>query len=146
MSRSAQPRTKIYRETVDRVLENHKMSKSEFCFNMGHTTGWYGVTFKRGFYDITKPSLRLWATVIGCEEDELTKVPVSNVGKTYTISTEAEELARTKVMEKNLAEMRELLTDGFKMLHTDIRNLIETMDKYWKPDPPKYQVKDVEQS
>lgn len=39
----------------------------------------------------------------------------------------------------------EMIRDGFKMLHVDIRNLIDTMDKYWKPEPPKYQIRDREQ-
>lgn len=67
-----------------------------------------------------------------CSNDEaqayLEQIAVSNDAIALTISTATE-----------------MIRDGFKMLHIDIRNLIDTVEKYCKPDPPKYQIRDREQ-
>ena len=142
MGRTVQERKRIYRETVEAVLTKYRLSKGRFCQEMDHTASWFGTTFAKGYYDIKKPNLKLWAITIGCTEEELTAIPVSTQGKeekqTKTESVNGDTIAM-------LAEMTATMLEGFRMLHTDIRNLIETMDRYWKPTEPKYQIQEREQ-
>lgn len=143
MARSATARQRIYRETVDQVLSKYRLSKSEFCKQMDHSQSWYATTFGKGFYDITKASLRLWSVVIGCTEDELTAIPVNPQGKQNQKESEAKTAdADTVAM---IANLTATMVDGFAMLHQDIQMLIETMHKYWRSEEPKYEVKEREQ-
>ena len=57
----------------------------------------------------------------------------------------AEDFVTVKKLELDMTELYALLTDGFRMLHLDLQILTETMDKYWKPTEPKYEVKEREQ-
>ena len=109
------------------------------------------------------------ASVIGCTKEELTSVPArfeaqeqaqkaqeATPPQTMALNAELSEalkeirhmvsaLGMTNPKQSQIAKIHEDMRDIAKMLHTDIRNLIETMDKYWKPQPPKYQVKDREE-
>ncbi len=143
MGRTVQERKRIYRETVDQVLKKYRLSKGEFCQQMDHSSGWYGTTFTKGYYDITKPQLRLWAMTIGCAEDELTAIPVNPQGKQTQKEAEAKTTdADTTAM---IANLTATMVDGFAMLHQDIQMLIETMHKYWRSEEPKYEIKEREQ-
>jgi hypothetical protein len=143
MARTTTARQRIYRETVDQVLSKYRLSKSEFCKQMDHSQSWYATTFGKGFYDITKASLRLWSVVIGCTEDELTAIPVNPQGKQKQKEAEAKTAdADTVAM---IANLTATMVDGFAMLHQDIQMLIETMHKYWRSEEPKYEVKEREQ-
>lgn len=144
MARTKSERKRIYRETVSKVLADKGMKKSDFCDAMGHTDGWYGATFSKGYYDITKANLRLWSIIIGCTEEELTAIPM------FKEEPKAEPLNTPNTADMDalmalVANHTQTMVEGIRMLHTDIRNLIETMDKYWKPTEPKYEVKEREQ-
>lgn len=143
MGRTAMERKKIYKETVEAVLKKYRMSKGEFCEAMEHTAAWFGTTFAKGWYDITKPNLKLWAITIGCDEDELTAIPVSPQGKAEKKSAEKAQANDDSVA--MIANLTATMVDGFAMLHQDIQMLIETMHKYWKSEEPKYEVKEREQ-
>lgn len=138
MARTKSERKRIYRETVDKCLADHNMRKTDFCDAMGHTHGWYSVTFSKGYYDITKANLRLWSIIIGCTEEELTAIPMAR-------AISKDEIPAVDEVKFDLTELIAMLTDGFRMLHKDLQILTETMDKYWKPTEPKYEVKEREQ-
>lgn len=147
MGRVTQERKRIYKETVEEVLKKYRLSKGKFCEDMGHSGSWFGTTLARGYYDIAKPNLRMWAMVIGCTEDELTAIPVSPQGKAKE-KQEKQDSAQAAADNETLSMLANLMAtmlEGFSMLHTDIRNLIETMDKYWKPTEPKYEIREREQ-
>jgi hypothetical protein len=143
MARTTTARQRIYRETVDQVLSKYRLSKSEFCKQMDHSQSWYATTFGKGFYDIAKASLRLWAVVIGCTEDELTAIPVNPQGKQTQKGAEAKTADSDTVA--MIANLTATMVDGFAMLHQDVQMLIETMHKYWRSEEPKYEVKEREQ-
>lgn len=143
MGRTAMERKKIYKETVEAVLRKYRMSKGEFCEAMEHTAQWFGTTFAKGWYDITKPNLKLWAITIGCSEDELTAIPVSPQGKAENqtkadAAADSEEiLTELQAISANVAagflgigqhlvtdtkidELHEMIRSGLKLLHTDL--------------------------
>lgn len=145
MGRTKLQRTRIYRETVDKCLADHDMRKTDFCDAMGHTSAWYGTTFgTKGYYNITKAQLKLWAITIGCTEDELTKIPVA-VPKKEEKPTVTEVGVTNDELMAVVNNLTATLIDGFRMLHQDIQILTETMHKYWKPEEPKYEIKEREQ-
>lgn len=147
MGRTKAERKRIYKETVEKMLKQHGMNKSEFNDAMGHGKSWFPTTFAKGYYDISTANLRLWAFVIGCKEDELTEIPkAKEEPKAYTIANSAEAMLMTDIrLNKDMEELTALITDGFRMIHQDIQLLIETMDRYWKPEEPKYEAKEREQ-
>lgn len=134
MARPTLERKKIYKETVEAVLAKHDYSKGQFCQDMDHTSAWFSTTFTNGYYNITKPQLRLWAMTIGCTEDELTAIPVSPAGERKR--KEAEAKTADVVTTAMIADLTATMIEGFRMLHQDILSLIDTMDKYWKPEMP----------
>lgn len=134
MARPTLERKKIYKETVEAVLAKHDYSKGQFCRDMDHTSAWFSTTFTNGYYNITKPQLRLWAMTIGCTEDELTAIPVSPAGERKR--KEAEAKTADVVTTAMIADLTATMIEGFRMLHQDMLNLIDTMDKYWKPEMP----------
>lgn len=144
MGRTRVERKRIYRETVDRVLDKYRLSKTEFNKMMGHGGSWYGTTFNKGYYDISTANLRLWAFTIGCTEEELTEIPTAKKTPQPVCNVDSE-IMYGAVKREDLEELIAMLTDGFRMLHQDLQILTETMDKYWKPTEPKYEVKEREQ-
>ena len=118
MARSTLERKKIYKETVEAVLKKYDYTKGQFCRDMDHTSAWFSTTFTKGYYDITKPQLRLWAMTIGCTEDELTAIPVNPQGKQKQQEAEAKTAdADTVAM---IANLTATMVDGLAMLHQDI--------------------------
>ena len=142
MARTAIPKVKIYKETMEDLLHEKRLSKKDFCDAMGHTASWYPMLFQRGYAEINKANLKLWAFALGCVEDDLTKIPVSPQGKRK--QEEAKAAADNEVLAM-LANTQATMIDGFAMIHQDIQMLIETMHKYWKSEEPKYEVKEREQ-
>ena len=149
MGRTASPRKRIYRETVEEIIKKNGISKGDFCEAMGHTNGWFATTLTKGYYDISIAGLRLWALALGCTEDELTALPVSPEGqKTASISPNGTNLDDVLVELQNItAEMgmgmkalqkdrpTETKQDGLydlvrsvaKMLHNDMVNILEAL-------------------
>ena len=140
MGRQKSERRRIYKETVDKVLKDYDLNSIRFSDLMEYSSSWYSKTFSKGYYDITVQKLRMWAILIGCTEEELLEIPVAK-GKVIP----AEDFVTVKKLELDMTELYALLTDGFRMLHQDLLILTETMDKYWKPTEPKYEVKEREQ-
>lgn len=119
---------KIWRETLYQIADKAGLSVGAVCEMMGNTKSALPKRLMNGSADFKKVEVLALCSILGCTEKELGAIPVSPTAK------------------RDNEDLHALIADGFKMIHTDLRNLIETMDKYWKPDPPKYQVKDVEQS
>jgi hypothetical protein len=136
-------REKVYRETIETLLEKKKMTKMGFCEQIGYTQSWFSKAFGKGYCDVAMPNIKLWAIVIGCTEEELTAIPVSPSGKKKA-DREAERPAEI-VSTEQIGNLTATMIDGFAMLHQDLQILIETMHKYWRSEEPKYQVRDREQ-
>lgn len=146
MGRTALPRKRIYRETVEEIIKKNGIKKTDFCEAMGHTKGWFAATLTKGYYDISVAGLRLWALALGCTEDELTALPVSPEGqKTASISPNgnnlddvlseiqaltAEVAMGFKTIEKDRPtetkqdELYDLVRSVAKMLHTDLMTIL----------------------
>lgn len=149
MGRTALPKKRIYRETVEEIIKKNGISKGEFCEAMGHTSGWFATTLAKGYYDISIAGLRLWALSLGCTEDELTALPVSPEGqKAASISPNgtnlddvlseiqaltAEVAMGFKAAEKDRPtetkqdELYDLVRSVAKMLHNDMVNILEAV-------------------
>lgn len=151
---SNEAKVKVYKETMDCLLQKAGMNKKEFSELLGYSRAWCGIAFKRGYYDLPITKKKLWSHVLKCREEDLTAIPVSQEGKVDRVESVMPSIQVLLDAIQNLAnivhgeiiEVQELHKDIAKMLHTDIRSVVDTMDKYWRPDPPKYQVKDIEQS
>lgn len=149
MGRTTLPIKRIYRETVEEIIKNNGSSKGDFCEAMGHTSGWLATTLTKGYYDISVAGLRLWALALGCTEDELTALPVSQEGqKTASISPNGTNLDNVlseiqaltaevamgfKTAEKDRPtetkqdELYDLVRSVAKMLHNDMVNILEAV-------------------
>lgn len=149
MGRTALPKKRIYRETVEEIIKKNGIKKTDFCEAMGHTSGWFATTLTKGYYDISVAGLRLWALALGCTEDELTTLPVSPEGqKAASISPNgtnlddvlseiqaltAEVAMGFKAAEKDRPtetkqdELYDLVRSVAKMLHNDMVNLLEAV-------------------
>lgn len=145
---------KVYRETFEKLLRNSKTSYSKISKDMGYTSSWLSHKFDRGYATFTRAETICIMALLKCEENELYAIPVKNNDKKENDdAVENNNLNAVILLVDNLIRQSQeliektnsLIIDAAKMLHTDVRNLIETMDKYWKPEPPKYQVKDREQ-
>lgn len=134
-------REKVYRETIDALLKKKKMTRTDFCEQIGYTPSWFSKSFAKGYYEVPKPNLLLWALVIGCAEADITAIPVSPKGKAKN-NADCQDSVEPN---KETADIKETMVDGFRMLHQDLQMLIETMHKYWRSEEPKYQVRDREQ-
>lgn len=149
MGRTALPRKRIYRETVEGIIKKNGISKGDFCEAMGHTKGWFATTLTKGYYDISIAGLRLWALALGCTEDELTALPVSPEGqKTASISPNGNNLddvlseiqaltaevamgfkaaEKDRPTETKQDELYDLVRSMAKMLHNDMVNILEAV-------------------
>lgn len=149
MGRTALPRKRIYRETVEEIIKKNGISKGDFCEAMGHSKSWFATTLTKGYYDISVAGLRLWALALGCTEDELTALPVSPEGqKAASISPNGNNLDDVLVELQNITaemgmgmkalqkdrptetkqdELYDLVRSVAKMLHNDLVNILEAV-------------------
>lgn len=149
MGRTALPKKRIYRETVEEIIKRNGIRKTDFCEAMGHTSGWFTTVLGKGYHDLTTAGLRLWALALGCTEEELTALPVSPEGqKTASISPNgtnlddvlseiqaltAEVAMGFKTAEKDRPtetkqdELYDLVRSVAKMLHNDLVNILEAV-------------------
>lgn len=149
MGRTALPRKRIYRETVEEIIKKNGIKKTDFCEAMGHTSGWFATTLTKGYYDISVAGLRLWALALGCTEEELTALPVSPEGqKAASISPNGNNLDDVLVELQNILaemgmgmktlqkdrptetkqdELYDLVRSVAKMLHNDMVNILEAV-------------------
>lgn len=143
MKKNTMETKKVYKETMDKILHDKKMTQRDFAEMVGQSVAYYPNLFAKGYKDVTVRKIAMWSKLLDISEDEITAIPKAK--KTYTIATEAEEIAKESAKTQNLAELYALLIDGFRMIHQDIQILTDTMHKYWKPEEPKYEVKEREQ-
>ncbi len=143
------PRTKaktvrVYRETMDRILDGKGLERRDFNEMTGNSRSYFSTTFAKGYADVTVQRLTMWRTLLGVSEEEIRAIPTSKT----EAATPAKAETQPEVLEeirKQGEETRALLTDGFAMIHQDIQMLIETMHRYWRSEEPKYEVIDREQ-
>lgn len=117
---------RVYRETLFPLIEA-KMSKQQFSLATGHCESYVNSMFIKGWCDIAVQAIALWSTILGVTPEDITEVPVSK--KAPDVQTPA-------VVNVKTDELEALIIDGFRMIHQDLLVLIETMDKYWKPEMP----------
>ena len=140
MARQKEEKTKIWRETFERICGDCGLTKTDIEKRLGKGNGWLYHRLLKGYGEFTKMEVFSIAAIVGCTEEELQEIPVAK-GKVIP----AEDFVTVKKLELDMTELYALLTDGFRMLHLDLQILTETMDKYWKPTEPKYEVKEREQ-
>lgn len=149
MGRTALPRKRVYRETVEEIIKKNGISKGDFCEAMGHTKAWFSTTLTKGYYDISIAGLRLWALALGCTEEELTALPVSPEGqKAASISPNGNNLddvlseiqaltaevamgfktaEKDRPTETKQDELYDLVRSVAKMIHNDMVNILEAV-------------------
>lgn len=137
---------RIYRETLYNVCHDEGTNASRLSEAMGYGKTYLSRIVYEGYGDVTDATLNLMALTLGVSKNKLTEVPVSPHG----LKKEAREAATkaaavTDDQAAMVANLNATVIDGFAMLHQDIQMLIETMHKYWKPEEPKYEVKEKEQ-
>ena len=145
MPRIKNNKVRVYRETIFPLIEG-KMTKQDFSELTGHNKTYINTMMAPGYRDVARAQVMLWANILGVAEDDITAIPkYKEEPKTFTIAKESEDFIKAITGAKDNEELKELITDGFRMLHQDIQLLIEAMDRYWKPTEPKYEIKEREQ-
>lgn len=134
---------RVYRETMDDILAQKHISRIKFSEAIGRSHAYYTTIFRKGYSDISIPQLRLWALTLNVSEDTITAIPVSS-GMMVKSDAPAASPANTATKEQ-VEELHAMLVDGFAMLHQDLQILVETMHRYWKPEEPKYEIREREQ-
>lgn len=129
-------RVRVYRETMDAVLAQKGITKAQFNDLIGCSGSYYTTTFQRGYADLTEARARMWANAIDVSIDLITAIPHSKKNTQHTEPT---------IELVDADRLEGLILDGFRMIHQDIQLLIEAMDRYWKPEEPRYQIKEREQ-
>ena len=125
---------RVYRETVFALAEEKKLTVRKLCLEAGLSESFLSVRFTRGgkgYTELSKLHAIALCSVLQCTETELTAIPMS--------------AKKEREPKEGSGDLEGLIRDGFAMIHRDIRDLIETMDRYWKPEPKKYEVKKREQ-
>lgn len=117
---------RVYRETIFPIIEG-KMTKQAFSFATGHSGNYINGMFIKGYNDVKVQAIALWASILGVTPEDITAIPVAK--KVETPQT-------TTVVDLKTEALEALIIDGFRMIHQDLLTLIETMDKYWKPEMP----------
>ena len=151
MPRASKNQVRVYRETIFPLIEGKKMSKQDFSELTGHNKTYINTILSPGYRDVSRAQVMLWANILGVTDDDITAIPkYKEEPKPYTttayaVDAESVQEIVAKAVNDNAAELTGLITDGFRMLHQDIQLLIETMDRYWKPTEPKYEIVEREQ-
>ena len=118
---------KVYRETLYGLLGERKMTADELSRRLGFSRTYVAALFAkdgRGYAEMSRLQRIGIASVLDCMDSDLTAIPVSDKGR------------QKMEPETDLGQLMDQMTAGFAMLHADIRNLIEVMEKYWKPAEP----------
>ena len=137
---------RIYRETLYKVCHDEGTNASRLSEAMGYGKTYLSHVVYEGYGDVTDATLNLMALTLGVSKSKLTEVPVSPQGLKKAAQEAATKAAAvTDDQAAMVANFNATVIDGFAMLHQDIQMLIETMNRYWKPEEPKYEVKDKEQ-
>ena len=137
---------RIYRETLYRVCHDEGTNASRLSEAMGYGKTYLSHVVYEGYGDVTDATLNLMALTLGVSKSKLTEVPVSPQGLKKAAQEAATKAAAvTDDQAAMIANMNATMIDGFAMLHQDLKTLIEAMDRYWKPEEPRYEVKEKEQ-
>ena len=144
----------VYKETCEALRHKRGMALSELSRSIGYDQSWLSNKFSSGYAIFSAPEMKLLCIGLGCTENELTaspkqlaETPENKCGMKSApyidLDAVASSMANTiaaackydGATARQHEELHETIRAGFAMLHSDLRNLIETMDKYWKPSP-----------
>lgn len=157
MGRNKSREVKVYRETMDEILQMRGMQWTKLSEAMGKSDSWLSKKFSYyGYAGFSEIEMIALTSLIGCTKDELTALPVSPEGKAkerrereaeaskpteYTIDDVVSEVQNFAAeMASGFIEMRkdkasaqkqddlyELIRNTAKMIHTDIMTLVQAV-------------------
>lgn len=137
MGRPKSERTTIYRGTVYQTIKDAGKKVTDVSTKMGYEANYISNMFSKGYASVTAQTLTLLSLASGIEKDKLTAIPISPDGKRRAEEAIGKNITGDNaVLLQSVNLLTEQMTEGFRMLHGDIMRLIDTMDKYWKPDMP----------
>lgn len=148
MSHTKKKRIRVYRETMDALIAQKGITKTEFNRLVGHSDGYITAMMQKGYADILDNRVGLWATVLDVSPELVAAIPYS---KREQEAVKVENPVQLEipclegVSKEQFKELYSMLVDGFAMIHQDLQMLTDTMHKYWRPEEPRYQVKEREQ-
>lgn len=145
---------KVWRETLYKKIEEKHLNTLKVSKMLGKSSSWLSGIYskdKKGWHDFDTVQMIALCHVLECEESDLTAVPSSkkpetgiNIssdsiqssldGMSYALSCILKSVSQFSNSETTIDET---LKAGFNMLHNDIRDLVDTMHMYWKPEMPK---------
>ena len=137
---------KVWKETLYQIIEAKGTTAKKVSKEMGYNENYIALAFTksgRGYAELHKVQAVALCAVLGCTEEDLTAIPMSPEAKAK--EDRIIEYAFNGATKEQMDRLTDQITAGFAMVHTDIRNLIEVMEKYWKPSEPKYELKEREQ-
>ena len=137
----------VDKEIFSRLTSKKEKTWRELSQDIGYGANWLSAQFSHtGKAYFSGPVRKLLCMELGCTEEELTAAPkvlseqtappinldeiTSRMAKTI-----AEACKYDGASARQHEEMYNQITVGFAMLHTDLRDLIETLNKYWGPAP-----------
>ena len=119
---------KVFKETLYGLLRERKITADELSMRLGFARNYLTGQFCKsdgGYAEMSRLQRIGIASILNCTDSDLTVIPVSEKKRQQKPEPETD-----------LGQLMDQMTAGFAILHTDIRDLIEVMEKYWKPEMP----------
>lgn len=149
MGRKPEGTIKIWRETLNAIAKEHGTSVAKVSEMMGRDATWIYKKMPKGFGLFNEIEAIAMASVIGCQKDDLTKIPISESMRGMTVvemkpmsaeamddilsevqALTAEVAMGFKAAEKDRTtmtkqdELYDLVRSSAKMLHTDLMTIL----------------------
>lgn len=125
---------RVYRQTLEKLLREKGTNITTLSLQIGHAHSYLSVRFTGGVESVMleRPTVAAIAMALDVEIKAVLAKPELN-----------EKTCTTQLPVAGDDELKEIIRDGFKMLHADLRALLAE----WKPKEtePKYQIKEREQ-
>lgn len=149
MGRSVEKIIKIYRETLEALARENGLSIAKVSEKMGRDATWLYKKMPKGWGLFSEIETIALASVVGCQKDDLTKIPISESMRGMTaagmkpMSAEAMDdiLSEVQALTAEVAmgfkaaekdrttmskqdELYDLVRSSAKMLHTDLMTIL----------------------
>ena len=136
---------RIWKETLYQIIESKKKTVGEVGESLGKTRSYLPKRLMQGYDEFKTIEALALCSILGCTKEELGAIPAKGENRK---DEDGDVLTELQMLSANIASglmmlrkdmptndkidgLHEMIRDGFKMLHTDIRALIASMEKCW---------------
>ena len=131
MGRKPEGTIKIWRETLNALAKEHGTSVTKVSEMMGRDATWIYKKMPKGFGLFNEIETIAMASVIGCQKDDLTKIPVSESAREIAMARMSG--ATSGAMDDILSEIQALTAEvamGFKAAEKDRTTMTKQDELY----------------